>query len=133
MYKRTGYGFALIALIVGGCIYFLSTSTFNLGIDLRGGTELTYGLDLSHVAPTEQGGPTPAEQVKNVIAQRLDIYGLKEISIAVQGDDRLVIQLPGADSQEVDNLKRLIEQAGRLEFRLAAPDAEQNELKIKEV
>src|SRR5207249_3918954 len=127
-----GWGFALIALIIGGCIYFLSTSNFNLGIDLRGGTELTYSLDLSRFS-VEQGGPSPAEQVKTVIANRLDIYGLKEISIAVQGDDRLVIQLPGADTQEVENLRRLIEQTGHLEFRLVAPDSEQNDLKIKEV
>ena len=31
MFKKTGWGFALIALILGGCIYFLSTGRFILG------------------------------------------------------------------------------------------------------
>src|SRR5213594_1164140 len=101
MYKRTGWGFAIMALILGGCIYYLTTGRFILGIDLRGGTELTYELDLSRV------------EEQTATANRLDIYGLKEISIAVQGENRLVVQLPGAqDSQDVAFLKQQIEQAG---------------------
>jgi SecD/SecF fusion protein len=130
MYKRTFWGFALTAFILGGAIYFLTTTGFRLGIDLRGGTELTYQLDLSRA----ETGRNVAEEVKNTVAQRLDIYGLKEISIAVQGEDRLVVQLPGAsDSQEVENLERQIEQAGNLLFMLLAPESEQTPQRVKEI
>src|SRR5690242_20088461 len=106
MYKRTSWGWAITALLLGGALYFLMTTKFRLGIDLQGGTELTYQLDLSRA---EAGGPSIPEQVKTVVANRLDIYGLKEISLAVQGEDRLLVQLPGAsDSQDVDQLKRQI-------------------------
>ncbi len=133
MLKKTGWSFTLIGLILGGCIFFLATGKFNLGIDLRGGTELTYQLDLSRVE--EKGtGQSAAETIKTTVANRLDIFGLKEISIAVQGSDRLVVQFPGAkDSQEVDNLKSQVEQAGKLEFQLVALDSEQTSARIAEV
>src|SRR5262245_53178260 len=131
MFKKTGWGFALIALILGGCIYFLTTGKFNLGIDLRGGTELVYQLDLSRV---EGEAATVADQVKTIIAQRLDIYGLKEISIAIQGNDRLVVQVPGAaDSGDVEQIRRQIEEAGNLKFMLVAKPDMQTEDHIKEI
>jgi len=105
MYKKTGWGFALVAIILGGCIYFLFSTKFILGIDLRGGTELTYELDLGL---SEKEGKAVVQEVKEQIAKRLDMYGLKEISIAAQGENRLVVQLPGAEgSQEVHDAIRI--------------------------
>ncbi len=131
MFKKTRWGFALVALILGGCIYFLYSAKFILGIDLRGGTELVYKLDLSRV---EEEGAQIAEEVKDMIAKRLDLYGLKEISIAVQGTDRLVVQLPGAsDSQEVENLKRQVEQSGNLQFMLVAEQEYQSEPEMAKI
>ncbi|MGH2627918.1 MAG: protein translocase subunit SecD, partial [Anaerolineales bacterium] len=131
MHKKTGWAFALIALILGGCIYFLSTGTFLLGIDLRGGTELVYDLDMSLLA---DAGPGVAEEQKKIVANRLDIFGLKEISISIQGGNRMVVQVPGAsDSQDVEVIRRLIEQAGTIDFMLAAFPEHQTPARLKEI
>jgi SecD/SecF fusion protein len=121
MYKKTGWGFAFTAFMVGLCIYLLARENpIQLGIDLQGGTELTYKLDLSHIA---RDRAQVTEEVKDIIAKRLNAYGLKEISVAaVKGQDQLVIQLPGTDSQSVGELKYQIEKAGNLTFRLVAPE-----------
>ncbi|MGQ9589679.1 MAG: protein translocase subunit SecD [Planctomycetota bacterium] len=130
MYKRTAWGMAGLVLLVALSIWTLGTVPIQLGIDLRGGTELIYELDLSRIE-YDRGGV--AETVKDTIAKRLDAYGLKEISVAVQGQDRLVIQLPGTDERTVRDLKRQIETAGTLTFRLVAPQSEQQPERLDEL
>lgn len=130
MYKRTAWGMAGLVLLVALSVWTLSTVPIQLGIDLRGGTELIYELDLSRIE-YDRGGV--AETVKDTIAKRLDAYGLKEISVAVQGQDRLVIQLPGTDERTVRDLKRQIETAGTMTFRLVAPQSEQQSERLDEL
>ena len=134
MFKRTGWGFTITAVIVAGAIWALSNSDqtdqndgfhFYYGIDLSGGTELIYELDLSEIE-YDVGTSKIADVVKDMIAARLDAYGLKEIAISTLGPDRLVIQLPGAkDSRSVQDIKDQIEQTGRLEFLLVAGEERQ--------
>lgn len=123
MYKKTGWGFALVALVIAGALYSISQIDVKLGIDLQGGTELVYQLDVGAQAPTSSGTPGGeiAETVKTIIQQRLDSYGLKELSIATQGYDRLVIQIPGVS--DVPGIKKQIEEAGIMEFMLEAPSS----------
>ena len=133
MYKRTRWHLVGIILLIALCIWGITAvgeyrlknrkSYFPLGIDLQGGTELFYSLDLSRI---DRDHAKVANEVKDVIANRLNKYGLKEISISVQGQDQLVIQLPGTDSQSVDELKYQIQQAGNLDFRLVAPNTYSN-------
>jgi preprotein translocase subunit SecD len=50
------------------------------------------------------------------IRNRVDKFGVAEATITRQGDDRILIQLPGV--QDVDRAKSLIGQTGLLEFKL---------------
>ncbi len=84
MYKKTGWGFTITALILAGAIYSIDQIEPQLGIDLQGGVELTY--ELKDVQRTYTGR-TLAETVKRIISNRLLRYGVKEISIATQGED----------------------------------------------
>ena len=121
MLKRTGWGFALLAVIIGFSIWLLNIVPVERGIDLQGGTELTYALDLSRI---EGDRGTIAEDVKDTIAKRLNAYGLKEVSVSVQGVDQLVVQVPGTETQSVEHLKRQIQTAGNLMFRLVVTGSE---------
>ncbi|MBN1441147.1 MAG: protein translocase subunit SecD [Planctomycetes bacterium] len=131
MYKRTRFGFAVLALFTAGCLWLLYTvqreGTFPLGIDLRGGTELIYELDLGHIAHDPR---STAERIKDTIAKRLNAFGLKEISIAVEGDNRLVVQFPGTDQLTIDVLKKQVEQAGALSFHIVA-DSDYHQRRIE--
>jgi len=116
MYKRTRWGWVFLTLFVGLCCWMLSDpKRFNLGIDLQGGTELSYQLDLTHIVENPED---VANEVKDIISRRLDLYGLKEIRIAVEGQNRLVVTIPGGDAESTDFIKQQIEKAGNLRLQL---------------
>ena len=102
----------------------------NLGLDLRGGTELLYSIRpiaaprstataaKAKQAPVEK---VNAEDVIAIIHRRIDAYGLREIRIQAQGTSDILVQLPGQEAAALESLKRIIKESGRLEFRIVAP------------
>jgi protein-export membrane protein SecD len=55
------------------------------------------------------------------IRRRVDAFGTTEPSIQRQGRDRVLVQVPGIS--DVERLKRLIGETGKLEFRMVDPAA----------
>jgi len=53
---------------------------------------------------------------RDVIRRRIDPQGTKEVTIVTQGDNRILVQVPGVENPEA--LKALIGQTARLEFKL---------------
>ncbi|MBM4039578.1 MAG: protein translocase subunit SecD [Planctomycetes bacterium] len=90
----------------------------NLGLDLRGGTELLYRI----LHDAEAVRSVSAEEIKAVVQRRIDAYGLREVRIQAQGADRLLVQLPGQEAAILETLKSVIQNIGHLEFRLVAPE-----------
>jgi preprotein translocase subunit SecD len=70
------------------------------------------------------------EQSIEVIRRRVDALGTREPSIQRQGDDRVLVQVPGL--QDPQTLKDILGQTAKLEFRLVA-DAGQNPSEIEEL
>ncbi|HVM22972.1 MAG TPA: protein translocase subunit SecD [Sphingomicrobium sp.] len=64
---------------------------------------------------------------RDVVRRRIDPGGTKEITVVTQGDNRILVQVPGVEDPEA--LKKLIGQTARLEFKLvdlsANPEAVQ--------
>ncbi|MEF3366853.1 protein translocase subunit SecD [Methylocystis sp. 9N] len=58
------------------------------------------------------------EQSIEVIRRRVDALGTREPSIQRQGDDRVLVQVPGL--QDPEQLKTILGQTAKLEFRLVA-------------
>jgi preprotein translocase subunit SecD len=58
------------------------------------------------------------DQSIEVIRRRIDQLGTREPSIQRQGDDRIVVQVPGL--QDPEQLKTILGQTAKLEFRLVA-------------
>ena len=134
MIKRTGTGWAFLAGFIALCVYTLHTDegffkNINQGIDLQGGTELQYKLDLSSIRGAASSDVT--EQIKDIISNRLDIYGLKEIRIAIEGSDRLVVTIPGSDSASTEFIQEQIQKAGKMSLQLVV-DAPEHTAKIPE-
>ena len=59
-------------------------------------------------------------QAIEVIRNRIDSFGVSEPYIAAQGDNRIVVQLPGINAADYEQAKDLINRAARLEKMIVA-------------
>ena len=77
------------------------------------------------LTPTEVGLETAIEQAMDsateVVRRRIDELGTREPTIIRQGDTRIVVQVPGL--QDPEQLKALLGQTARLEFKLVDENA----------
>ena len=122
---------ALLVLIVTGAIgWFVygntmhddAKSPFKFGLDLAGGSQLTYSADVSKIKPEEV--PELMEVLRVVIEKRINVFGVSEPNVQVEKSSivagveshRLIVELPG-----VTNVDEAIENIGKtplLEFKL---------------
>ncbi len=103
--------------IVHKNIEYVARGQIKLGLDLRGGSELLYSIKV------EEGEYHPGltNEIIAVLEKRIDPQGVLEYRLQQQGIRRILIQVPGATKDEIENLKDRITRLGKLEFRLAAP------------
>src|SRR3989339_650461 len=78
-----------------------------LGLDLQGGVQLVYQADLSSV-DDKTGSMTG---LRDVIERRVNMFGVSEPVIEIQGQDKLVVELPG-----VTNVSQAIEMIGQTPY-----------------
>ncbi|MDP2659489.1 MAG: protein translocase subunit SecD, partial [Dehalococcoidia bacterium] len=91
----------------------------SLGLDLRGGIHLVYRADLTSVAPGEES--KIMDGVISVISNRINPLGVTEPVIERQGEDRIVVELPGLSVTEQQ--KERLGRTALLEFREQVTDA----------
>ncbi len=72
-------------------------------------------------AAIEEKTRAAMEQSVEIVRRRIDETGTREPSIQRQGDDRILVQLPGVDDPE--QIKRLLGQTAKLTFRLVEESA----------
>jgi len=101
---------ALFAFAICALIYPLfGREELRLGLDLVGGVHLVYET------VSEEGKAGDIDRAVDIIRTRIDKYGVTEPIIQKQGEDRILVQLPGFT--DIEAAKRLVEQTGFLEFR----------------
>jgi protein-export membrane protein SecD len=93
----------------------LRENAMKLGLDLQGGVYLVYEVDLSKIPPKDRRGDE-VDRAIEIIRNRIDQFGVAEPLIQKQGQNRIVVQLPGIT--EPARAKQLIGKTARLEFRL---------------
>lgn len=92
----------------------------NLGLDLQGGMHLVLQVDRSKLSEDE--ATDAVDRALEIIRNRVDQFGVAEPSIQRQGDDRIVVQLPGVRNPL--QAKSLIGQTALLEFKLVRSSSE---------
>jgi preprotein translocase subunit SecD len=110
---------ALLALTIAAVIIIVQIPT-RLGLDLRGGTQLTM-----QVLPTEkitEIDERQLEAVQRVIENRVNGLGVSEALVQSVGQDQLSIQLPGID--DPGQAERVLGGTAQLEFRNQKPSTE---------
>jgi SecD/SecF fusion protein len=92
----------------------LGRKGFQLGLDLKGGSHLVYEADLTKKDPTQTDAQV-MEGVLQKIERRANAYGVTEPIVQRQGNNRILVQLPGV--KDIDEALKLIGQTAQLDFR----------------
>ena len=106
----------LILLFAGALSYVDSVTDLKLGLDLKGGTQLDYAIDLSKVDSADRD--QIVEGVKEVIRRRVDGLGVSEPSIYVSNiaeQYHVIVELAGIT--DLEDAKATVGKTIQLEFR----------------
>ncbi len=96
-----------------------------LGLDLRGGSELRYQANLTDKVTGERLQPTSDQMnaLKRSIEHRAAASGFGEPTIQILGDDRLLVQLPGV--KDLTRAKEIIGETAQLVYYYRTFDVSQ--------
>jgi len=114
----------LTFLILSILFIFPFKEKINLGLDLKGGMYLTLKVDTSKIPPDKIRQTT--EVALEVIRNRIDEFGVKEPRIQVQGDNSILVELPGVVDR--NRALNIIGRVAFLEFKLVEDDPEKIKL-----
>lgn len=123
----------LAGIAVGYFVYYSEINNqgsfykpFKLGLDLSGGSRLTYEADVSKLNPGEVG--EAMSSLREVIDRRVNVFGVSEpivqtesSSISGQMQNRLVVELPGVT--DIREATKMIAATPALDFRVQKPGA----------
>jgi len=104
--------------------YDLQKRAINLGLDLQGGIHLVMEVQTTGLEP--EAARDAVDRAQEVIRNRVDQFGVAEPTIQRQGENRIIVELPGL--QDVERAKSLIGQTALLEFQLLEPDEDRDRL-----
>ena len=98
----------------------LEGRSLRLGLDLQGGMHLALEVDKEGLPADE--AKDVMDRAIEVINNRIDQFGVAEPSIQREGDNRIIVQLPGLEDEQ--RAKRLIGRTALLEFVAVQPPSE---------
>lgn len=102
---------ALILVAGSWLLFWPPQKKVTMGLDIKG------GLSVILTAHADQGQQLTADMMdraETIIRSRVDGLGVKEASVQRQGDDSLLIQVPGIDDPQA--ALKVMGETGRLEF-----------------
>ncbi|MFH1878312.1 MAG: protein translocase subunit SecD [Candidatus Omnitrophota bacterium] len=132
MWKSLKFKSALVVIVAGLAIWFsyppldihdkngnlTKEGKINLGLDLQGGMHLVLEVDTSALSPDE--AKDAPQRALEVIRNRIDQFGVLEPMIQLQGNNRLLVQLPGVTDRA--RAKEILGKTAHLEFKLVSDD-----------
>jgi SecD/SecF fusion protein len=118
-------GAALIMLMTVFSLFTFKNVGIPLGIDLKGGSEFVVRLKPStdKEGNTQKVDASSVQQAMAILEKRLNPDGTKDLSMQPQGDDRILIQMPGVKPEEFADVRIKIQQVAKLEFRVVHQDS----------
>ena len=115
--RKRWLGLVLSLLLAAFCIEQITPpdKKIRLGLDLQGGTSF-----LIRLIPQTERGITPdlLDQAVEVIRKRVDQYGVSEPVITPQGKDRILVQIAGLDTKQMEEAKSQLQRVAKLEFAI---------------
>jgi SecD/SecF fusion protein len=105
---------ACLSIIIGGALSFTPLlDIINYGIDLQGGFEILY-----QVSPLDSSDKLDSDMVYNTykaLGKRIDILGVSEPEITIEGEDRIRVKLAGVTNKE--QAREILSSTASLTFR----------------
>ena len=120
MARQQGW-FALILALAIAAGALLIQFPLQLGLDLRGGSQLT--LEVQPAGAITKVEREQLEAVKEVLDRRINGLGVAESTLQTVGDNQLVLQLPG--EQDPSRAARVLGSTALLEFRAQKAGSEE--------
>ena len=119
MARQQGW-FALVLALAIASASLLFTTPLQLGLDLRGGSQIT--VEVQPAGEITRVGAEQLEAVKVVLDRRVNGLGVAESTLQTVGDNQLVLQLPG--EQDPTRAARVLGDTALMEFRSISEGAE---------
>ena len=117
--RKRWLGVVLTVLLAAFCLEEVMppAQKVRLGLDLQGGTSF-----LIRLIPQGENAITPdlLDQAVEVIRKRVDQYGVSEPVITPQGKDRILVQIAGLDTKQIEEAKSQLQRVAKLEFSIVA-------------
>lgn len=118
----------VVATVAVGYFLVKGGKDFVLGLDLAGGSALTYKIDISSLpAGADVSGSVSA--LRDVVERRVNLFGVREPTVTtsfsrLSDEWRLVVELPGVT--DVAQATKMIGETPVLDFRTLKPGANLN-------
>ena len=117
--RKRNVGTFLIIGISALCGLTIWQAGFKGGIDIVGGSSFYLRIQPKE---NENGDkmpvtPTQVEEAMRVIQGRLDAMGTAEPLIARQGEDGILVQMPGVEPEEAKRIREILETTAKMELR----------------
>lgn len=110
---RQRYLLLLIAALVIGAIVVILNVPTQLGLDLRGGSQLT--IQVKTTDEIKEIKPADLDAVRRVIEGRVNGLGVSEPLVLTSGKDQIIVQLPGVN--DPIQAERVLGGTAQLDFR----------------
>ncbi len=121
----------LAGVLVGGFNYYSEVNPewsfykpFKLGLDLSGGSRLTYEADVSRLNPVDVADAMSS--LREVIDRRVNVFGVSEPIVQTENSSlsgtnyhRLIVELPGVT--DIKEATKMIAETPQLEFQVLKP------------
>ena len=95
-----------------------------LGLDLQGGTSFLVSMDTNRLTEASDASSALSHAVE-VLRKRVDKFGVAEPLIQPEGNNRILVQLPGLSAADQESAKVAIQKAAFLEFRIVHPQSKE--------
>ena len=123
--RKRNVGTVLLVGICGLCALaiFPPKERLKPGIDIAGGSAFLLRIQAKENEKGEKM-PITADQVEEgmrVIKDRLDAMGTAEPLVVRQGEDGILVQMPGVKPEESAEIRRTLETVAKLELREVSP------------
>ncbi|MCD6639918.1 MAG: protein translocase subunit SecD [Nocardioides sp.] len=89
--------FLLVLGLLGGCFYLTLTKEPTLGLDLEGGAQFVFEAEGTDDVPANASN---VDKTLEVLRKRVDALGVAESNTVRQGENRILVELPGVTNDE---------------------------------